>query len=139
MKLVHTARHPTEAHLIKGMLEAEGVRASVLGDQLYGAYGELPVLPTVWVLDDTLALHADGLIVDFLRGGPARRYGHRAGPVLNARKCSKDSLRIAGNAARRGRHAVKRSVRKYRRAHTAAATRSWSLIPSRMQRPVQGR
>ena len=76
MKLVHTARHPTEAHLIKGMLEAEGVRASVLGDQLYGAYGELPVLPTVWVLDDTLALHADSLIVDFLRGGPARRYGH---------------------------------------------------------------
>ena len=47
MKRVHTAKHPTEAHLVKGMLEAEGIRASVLGDQLYGAYGELPVLRDV--------------------------------------------------------------------------------------------
>ena len=76
MKRVHTAKHPTEAHLVKGMLEAEGIRASVLGDQLYGAYGELPVLPTVWVLDDALAAHADRLVVDFLRGGPARRHHH---------------------------------------------------------------
>ncbi len=76
MKLVHTAKHPTEAHFIKGMLEAEGIRASVLGDQLYGAYGELPVLPTVWILDDTLAAHADRLIIDFLRGGAARRHAH---------------------------------------------------------------
>jgi hypothetical protein len=72
MKRVHTAKHPTEAHLIKGMLEAEGIRASVLGDQLYGAYGELPVLPTVWVMDDTLAAQADRLVIDFLRGSAAR-------------------------------------------------------------------
>ncbi len=76
MKHVHTAKHPTEAHLVKGMLEAEGIRAAVLGDQLYGAYGELPVLPTVWVLDDALATQADALIIDFLRGAAARRYGH---------------------------------------------------------------
>lgn len=77
MKLVHTARHPTEAHLIKGMLEAEGIRAEVKGDQLYGAFGELPILPSVWVLDDTLAEQADRVIIDFLRGGAARRYGHQ--------------------------------------------------------------
>ena len=76
MKRVHTARHPAEAHLIKGMLEAEGIRASVLGDQLYGAYGELQVLPTVWVHDAALAMHAEALIVDFLRGGAARRHRH---------------------------------------------------------------
>ena len=76
MKLIHTAKHPTEAHLIKGMLEAEGIHASVLGDQLYGAYGELPVLPTVWVLEDTLAGEADRLVIDFLRGNAARRHGH---------------------------------------------------------------
>ena len=74
MKRVHTARHPAEAHLVKGMLEAEGIRATVLGDQLYGAYGELPVLPTVWVLDETLARHADALVVDFLRGAAAQRH-----------------------------------------------------------------
>ncbi len=77
MKLVHTARHPTEAHLIRGMLEAAGIRAEVKGDQLYGAFGELPVLPTVWVLDDKLAAEADRLIIEFLRGTAARRYANQ--------------------------------------------------------------
>ena len=76
MKLIHTAKHPTEAHLIRGMLEAEGIRALVKGDQLYGAYGELPVLPTVWILDDALGTHAEQLVIDFLRGTAARKYGH---------------------------------------------------------------
>ena len=77
MKLVHTAKHPTEAHLIRGMLEAEGIRAIVKGDQLYGAYGELPVLPTVWILDDTLAASANVLVIEFLLGTAARKYGHQ--------------------------------------------------------------
>ena len=77
MKLIHTAKHPTEAHLIRGMLEAEGVRALVKGDQLYGAYGELPVLPTVWIFDDALAMHADRLVIEFLRGSAAHKYGHQ--------------------------------------------------------------
>ena len=77
MKLIHTAKHPTEAHLIRGMLEAEGIRALVKGDQLYGAYGELPVLPTVWIFDDALAMHADRLVIDFLRGSAAHKYGHQ--------------------------------------------------------------
>ena len=51
MKPVYTARHPAEAHLIRGMLEAGGIRAEVRGDQLYGAFGELPVLPSVWILE----------------------------------------------------------------------------------------
>jgi hypothetical protein len=77
MKLIHTAKHPAEAHLIRGMLEAEGIRALVRGDQLYGAYGELPVLPTVWIFDDTLAMHADRLVIDYLRGSAAQKYGHQ--------------------------------------------------------------
>ncbi len=76
MKPVYTAKHPTEAHLIRGMLEAEGIRAEVKGDQLYGAFGELPVLPTVWILDATLAAHADRLVVEFLHGAAARKYWH---------------------------------------------------------------
>ena len=83
MKLVHTARHPTEAHLIKGMLEAEGIRAEVKGDQLYGAFGELPVLPTVWIFDDALAAYADRIVIDFLRGTAARRYGHERWTCAN--------------------------------------------------------
>jgi hypothetical protein len=76
MKLVFTAKHPTEAHLIRGMLEAEGIRAEVRGDQLYGAFGELPVLPTVWILDPAADTEANRLVVDFLRGTPARRHAH---------------------------------------------------------------
>jgi hypothetical protein len=77
MKLIHTAKHPTEAHLIRGMLETEGISALVQGDQLYGAYGELPVLPSVWIFDDTAAAQAEQLIMEFLRGTAARRYGHQ--------------------------------------------------------------
>jgi hypothetical protein len=76
MKLVYTAKHPTEAHLIRGMLEAEGIRAEVKGDQLYGAFGDLPVLPTVWILDDTLAAQAERSVLDFLHGTAARKYEH---------------------------------------------------------------
>lgn len=83
MKLVHTARHPAEAHLIKGMLEAEGIRAEVRGDQLYGAFGELPVLPTVWILDGTLAAYADRIVIDFLRGAAAHRYVHERWTCAN--------------------------------------------------------
>jgi hypothetical protein len=76
MKLVHTARHPAEAHLIRGILESHGIRAEVKGDQLYGAFGELPVLPTVWIFEEALASDADRLIIDFLRGGAALRHAH---------------------------------------------------------------
>ena len=76
MKHVFTAKHPTEAHLIRGMLEAEGIRAEVRGDQLYGAFGELPVLPTVWILDASADAEAQRLVGEFLRGTPAWRHRH---------------------------------------------------------------
>jgi hypothetical protein len=76
MKLVFTARHPTEAHLIRGLLESEGIRAEVRGDQLYGAFGELPVLPTVWILDPAADADANRLVGEFLRGTPAHRHRH---------------------------------------------------------------
>lgn len=83
MKLVHNAKHPTEAHLIRGMLEAEGIRAEVKGDQLYGAFGELPVLPGVWILDDALAERANQLVMEFLRGSAAQRYAHERWTCTN--------------------------------------------------------
>ena len=83
MKLVFTAKHPTEAHLIRGMLEAEGIRAEVRGDQLYGAFGELPVLPTVWILDPADDSDANRLVGEFLRGTPARRHAHERWTCAN--------------------------------------------------------
>ena len=76
MKLVFTAKHPTEAHLIRGMLASEGINAEVQGDQLYGAFGELPVLPTVWIRDPADEADAVRLVGEFLRGTPARRHHH---------------------------------------------------------------
>lgn len=76
MNPVFTARHPTEAHLVRGLLEAGGIRAEVRGDQLYSAFGELPVLPTVWIVDPADGPEAGRLIGDFLRGSAARRYAH---------------------------------------------------------------
>lgn len=76
MTPVFTARHPTEAHLIRGVLEAAGITAEVQGDQLFGAFGEIPVLPTVWIRDAGAQTEAQQLIAEFLRGTPAARHRH---------------------------------------------------------------
>lgn len=56
MKKVFVAQHPTEAHLVKGMLESNGIGAEVQGESLFTARGEAPAtpdtLPTVWVTED---------------------------------------------------------------------------------------
>ncbi|MEO6222961.1 MAG: DUF2007 domain-containing protein [Vicinamibacterales bacterium] len=56
MTRVFTAQHPTEAHLVEGLLRSGGIQAEVHGESLFSARGELPVtaatLPSVWVLDD---------------------------------------------------------------------------------------
>jgi Putative prokaryotic signal transducing protein len=66
MHKVFTAAHPTEAHLVKGLLESEGIEAVVRGEALFGARGEAPVtvdtLPSVWVIDPADADRAAALI-----------------------------------------------------------------------------
>lgn len=56
MTKVFVAQHPTEAHLVRGLLESGGIVAMVRGETLFGVRGGAPVtpdtLPTVWVLDD---------------------------------------------------------------------------------------
>jgi hypothetical protein len=76
MKPIFTAKHPAEAHLIRGVLESAGIPAEVRGDQLYGAFGELPVLPTVWIATADAGAEARRLIADFLNGTPAHRHQH---------------------------------------------------------------
>jgi len=68
MKRVHNARHLTEAHLIRGLLESHGIDAIVRGDFLTGGWGELPVdVCAVWVTDETRYAEADQLLQDFLQ------------------------------------------------------------------------
>lgn len=55
MKKVFVAQHPTEAHLLKGVLESRGILSEIRGEALFGARGEIPfteALPEIWVLND---------------------------------------------------------------------------------------
>jgi hypothetical protein len=56
VKRVFVARHPTEAHLMKDLLETEGIASEIQGEGLFGARGEAPLtpdtLPSVWVVND---------------------------------------------------------------------------------------
>ncbi len=53
MQKLYTGRDSMEAHFVCSLLEAEGIRASVLGEILGMARGDLPLtqetLPSVWV------------------------------------------------------------------------------------------
>ena len=50
---LYAARDSMEAHYLRSFLEADGIRATVMGDTLSTARGELPpnvdTLPSVWV------------------------------------------------------------------------------------------
>ena len=79
MKRVHNARHMTEAHLVRGLLESHAIAAVVRGDFLTGGWGELPVdVCAVWVPDDARFTEADRLVQDFLKGALARIHGGEA-------------------------------------------------------------
>ncbi len=77
MKPLHSARHATEAHLIRGYLESQGIDAVVRGEFLAGGIGELPAgLCKVWVMEDGEFARADDLLRQFLRGEAARDHAH---------------------------------------------------------------
>lgn len=84
MKQVFVARHPTEAHFVKGLLEANDIAAEVHGESLFGARGEAPVtpdtLPSVWVLDEGDAAQALTLLAEYGR--------ERAAPEQPAWRCA---------------------------------------------------
>ena len=77
MKPLHTARHAAEAHLIRGYLESQGVKAIVRGEFLTGGIGELPAdLCKVCIVDDDDFARAETLLREFLQGSAARTHAH---------------------------------------------------------------
>ena len=55
MVKVFVAQHPTEAHLLKGLLESNGIPSEVRREALFGVRGEIPfteAFPEIWVLND---------------------------------------------------------------------------------------
>tara|TARA_Y100000589_G_C26813431_1_gene490820 strand:- start:85 stop:435 length:351 start_codon:yes stop_codon:yes gene_type:complete len=57
MLKVYTAENPTEAHIVKGILESGGIESVVKDIMLFSARGELPITPetapTVWVIEES--------------------------------------------------------------------------------------
>ena len=58
MTKVFVAQHPTEAHLLKSVLESMGIPSEIRGQHLFGSRGGTPFsegLPEIWVLNDDQA------------------------------------------------------------------------------------
>ena len=68
MRKVYSAQNPVEAHIIRGLLEQQGIVARVNGEYLQGGIGELPLidLVTVSVADEDYRQAVD-IIEDFER------------------------------------------------------------------------
>ena len=70
MKPVFSARDPMEAHLLRAVLESEGIEATVMGEFLFLARGGVPIdnhtVPSVWVPDEDVD-RARVLVENFVR------------------------------------------------------------------------
>lgn len=69
MQCIYSAEHPTEAHIIRGILESQGVRCEVRGEGIFGLKGELPCTqetdPTIWLLYEAQYPIACQIIQDY--------------------------------------------------------------------------
>lgn len=77
MRKIFTAGNPTEAELVRGILEAAGIAAEVRGADLWMARGEVPLTPdtapAVWIEDDARAEEARALLAGLHKDSPAVR------------------------------------------------------------------
>ena len=75
LKKVYVARGPGDAHLLRGLLESEGIRVVVRGDDFVplqgGSLFHVETRPSVWVLDDEHLVRALAIVSDYRAGtGP---------------------------------------------------------------------
>jgi hypothetical protein len=72
MKIIYTAEDPVNAHLLKGILEAQGINTVVKGDSQWSFRVDLPVTPefypALWVLEDADFERAMKIVSDFESG-----------------------------------------------------------------------
>lgn len=70
MKTVLHALNSVEAHVVKGLLQSEGIECSVLGEYLQGAIGELPPTGLIRVVvNDEDYEQASAIIDDWSNAG----------------------------------------------------------------------
>ena len=63
VKTVYTASNTIEAHLVKILLNGEGIEALISGDYLQGAMGELPAVNALQVKVNNRDFHLASTIV----------------------------------------------------------------------------
>lgn len=69
MKRVFNASNPTDAYLIRDLLEQSGITAHVFNTHAMSAFGELPsgaAYPQVWITRDELEARARELVAAYL-------------------------------------------------------------------------
>tara|TARA_R110002096_G_scaffold181511_9_gene359213 strand:+ start:2077 stop:2298 length:222 start_codon:yes stop_codon:yes gene_type:complete len=64
MKTVLHALNSLEAHIIKGLLESEGISANIVGEYLQGAMGELPANGLIRVVVEESDYERATLVID---------------------------------------------------------------------------
>ena len=69
MRNVYTASNSIQAHLVKILLQGEGIQAHVAGDYLQGAMGELPVVGMMEVMVDEADLQKARTIIEEWEAG----------------------------------------------------------------------
>jgi hypothetical protein len=72
MRVIYEAENVIDAHLVKGMLEAEEIPAYVRGEHLTGGIGELPVMGLVAVCVADVDLAAAERVIAVWRSEPER-------------------------------------------------------------------
>lgn len=78
MKQLHAARTAMEAHLVRGLLAAEGIQCEVRGEHLTSGWGELPGdVCGVWVTAEHYE-RAHAVLVEYLQGSRQHEYADRA-------------------------------------------------------------
>jgi hypothetical protein len=87
MQIAYRARDITEAHIVAGLLRANGIEAHVGGHYLQGAMGEIGAadFSNIHVSDEDL-YHARELVQEYEAGGQAKMPGSDADkPAFYAR------------------------------------------------------
>jgi len=71
LKKIYVAQNAVDAHMLKGLLDQEGIEAVVRGDDFVpfqgGTLFRMEIRPSVWVLDDERLPRARELADDFQR------------------------------------------------------------------------
>jgi hypothetical protein len=71
MRVVYQAEHLLDAHLVRGALEVQGIRAWVNGEFLTGAMGQLPVSGLLSVMVSDLDWDAAQPVIEALNAARA--------------------------------------------------------------------